>query len=386
MYGHQSVNRLPAGMPQFLARAEGAYVWDHDGNRYLDLMCGYGPQLFGYAHPEIDSAYVEQLRAIDTATGPSGVMVDLAETFVDMVGHADWAMFCKNGSDATSMALMAARSHTGRRKVLLATGAYHGSSPWNTPVPTGTVADDRAHFVHYVYNDVASLDAAVAEAGDDLAGIFASPFKHDAAIDQELPDPAYARRARELCDEHDAILVVDDVRAGFRMTRDCSWSELGVEPDLSCWGKAIANGHPISCLLGNDRTKRAAGRIYVTGSFWFSAAPMAASLVTLRLVRETDYLETIVRLGTELREGLTAIAEEAGVRISQTGPPQLPLIMFDQADGSRDTVLGDAFATAMLAQGVYVHPWHNMFISAAMTNADIDHALDAARTALRTHT
>lgn len=375
MYGHQSVRLLPDDYPQFFRRAEGAYLWDVDGNRYLDFLCAYGPNLFGYGDPEIDDAYVAQLRRGDTMTGPGEAMVELAEALVGMVDHADWAIFCKNGTDATTMALMTARNHTGRNTVVLARGAYHGAAPWCTPLKKGVTPGDRAHQLFYDYNDVESLEAAVREAGDDLAAIFASPIKHDTFVDQELPDPAYARRARELCDERGALLIVDDVRAGFRLARDCSWSRVGVKPDLSSWGKAIANGHPISALLGADVCRGAAGTIYATGSYWFSAAPMAAALVTLARIRDTDYLEHTRTLGQRLRDGLDERAAAHGFALRQTGPAEMPLIMFQDDPG---LAKGYAWNQALLKRGVYFHPWHNMFICAAMGAADIDAALDAA--------
>src|SRR5579872_2476261 len=237
-------------------------------------MCGYGPNLLGYCHPKVDAAAAAQQKLGDAMTGPGAAMVGFAEKLVAMVAHADWAVFCKNGTDATTMAMMTARAHTKKKKILVAKGAYHGAAPWCTPLPMGTVSDDRVHILTYVYNDVSSLEAAVLAAGDDLAGIFASPFKHDAFVEQQLPDPAYARRARDICDERGALLIVDDVRAGFRLARDCSWSIVDVKPDLSCWGKAIANGYPISALLGSDKARTAAGSIFVTGSFWFAAVAM----------------------------------------------------------------------------------------------------------------
>ena len=225
------------------------------------------------------------------------------------------------------------------------------------------------------YNSVESLEAAVREAGDDLAAVFASPIKHDTFVDQEDLNPAYARRARELCDETGALLIVDDVRAGLRLARDCSWSRVGVLPDLSSWGKSIANGHPISALLGADTARAAAASIYVTGSFWFSAAPMAASLATLKLVRETDYLERTQVLGDRLRSGLDEAASRHGFSLRQTGPSVMPLIMFDDDPG-----LGKGYLwnDALMKRGVYFHPWHNMFICAAMTENDIDEALQAS--------
>jgi glutamate-1-semialdehyde 2,1-aminomutase len=375
MFGHQSVALLPDGYPQFFAKAEGAHLWDVDGNRYLDFMCAYGPNLFGYGQPEIDAAYVRQLGLGDTLTGPTELMVRLAEEMVALVDHADWAIFCKNGTDATSMALSIARQHTRRKTIIRAKGAYHGAAAWCVNRPAGTVDTDKAYQVFCDYNDLASLEAAIAEAGDDLAAIFAAPFKHDAFIDQAEPDLAYARRAREICDATGALLIVDDVRAGLRLARDCSWSRIGIKPDLSCWGKCIANGHPISALMGSEVARKAASQVYTTGSFWFQAAPMAAALETLRLVRDTDYLERLQSLGDRLAGGLRERAQAAGFGFRVSGPVQMPLFLFDDDPDLRK---GFFWSSQMLAHGVYVHPWHNMFLCAAMTEADIDGALDAA--------
>ena len=379
MYGHQSVALLPDNYPQFFQRGQGAHLWDADGRKYLDFMCAYGPNLFGYADPEIDAAYVAQLHKGDALTGPTPLIVELAEAMVAMVAHADWAMFCKNGTDATSMAMVTARAHTRRKTLVLAKGAYHGAAPWCVPRPTGTTPEDKANQVFCTYNDIASLEAAVANAGDDLAAIFAAPFRHDAFVDQAGVEVAYAQRARELADQTGALLVVDDVRAGFRVARDCSWSAIGVEPDLSTWGKCIANGHPISALLGNDKARKAAASIYVTGSFWFAGAAMAAGVETLKRVRESDYLERIEGLGHRLRTGLAERASAAGFGLRQTGPVTMPLFLFDD---DKHLAKGFAWCSAMLERGVYTHPWHNMFLCAAMTEADIDFALDAAEASL----
>ena len=375
MYGHQAVGLLPDDYPQFFARGEGAHLWDVDGNRYLDFMCAYGPNLFGYAHPEIDAAYVRQLGLGDTLTGPTELMVRLAEEMVALVSHADWAIFCKNGTDATSMALSTARQHTRRKTIIRAKGAYHGAATWCVNRPAGTIESDQAHQIFCDYNDVASLEAAAAKAGDDLAAIFAAPFKHDAFIDQAEPDLAYARKAREICDRTGALLIVDEVRAGLRLARDLSWSRIGVAPDLSTWGKCLANGHPISIMLGADKARKAATQIYVTGSFWFQAAPMAAALETLRLVRDTDYLERLQTLGDRLADGLRERARAAGFGFRVSGPVQMPLFLFDDDPDLRK---GFCWSSEMLNRGVYVHPWHNMFMCAAMTQADIDAALEAA--------
>ncbi len=381
MYGHETVRLLPDNFPQYFARAEGSYLWDPDGNRYIDFMCAYGPNLLGYCNRTIDAAAARQQALGDAMTGPAPVMVELAEAFVGMISHASWAMFAKNGTDVTTMAATVARAHTGNRKILVAKGAYHGAAPWCTPLPAGIIPEDRAHVITYDYNNSESLQAAAQIAGDDLAGIFASPFKHDAFVDQALPDPEYARQARRICDTRGALLIVDDVRAGFRLTRDCSWSLVGVDPDLSCWGKSFANGYPISALLGTERCRAAAGSIYVTGSFWFAAVAMAAAVATLEQIRVSDYLERQIARGNQLRTGLAARAKASGFSVRQTGPSQMPLVLFDDDSDFR---VGFAWSAEMVNRGVYVHPWHNMFMCSELTSADIDVALDAAEEAFDT--
>jgi glutamate-1-semialdehyde 2,1-aminomutase len=378
MYGHESTALLPAEFPQFFTRAKGARLWDADGNEVLDLMCAYGPNLLGYADAEIDAAVIAQLAHGDAMTGPSPLIVELAEQLVAMVAHAQWAIFCKNGTDATSMAVATARAHTRKRKILVAKGAYHGAAAWCTPNPIGTLPEDRAHLIAFAYNDLASLERAAREAEGDLAGVLVSPFKHDGFVDQELPTREFAHAARAMCDRAKALLIMDEVRGGFRLSRTGSWTHLGVEPDLSAWGKCLANGHPLSALLGSDVARTAASRLYVTGSFWFAAAPMAAALVTLRRIRETDYLERIQRLGAQLREGLAKGAAAHGYTLRQTGPPQMPQILFAEDPDFRR---GFAFASELIQRGVYLHPWHNGFVCAALTEADVQLAVSASEEA-----
>lgn len=374
MYGHESVALLPEDFPQFFSRGEGARIWDADGNEYVDYMCAFGPNLLGYRNPAVEEAASAQAAMGDTLTGPSEAMVTLAEDLVSMISHAAWAMFCKNGSDATSMAMVLARAHSGRRKILVAQGAYHGASPWNTPNPKGTLPEDRAHILYFRYDDLDSLRDAFREADGDVAGVFATPFRHEVFEDQFLPSAEFARGARQLCDDADALLIVDEVRAGFRLARDASWSLLGVEPDLTTWGKVLGNGYPISALLGCEKLRAAASSIYVTGSFWFSAVPMAAAVATLAVVRTSDYLERMIARAEEMRKGIAAQAAAHGFGIRQTGPAQMPQIFF--ADDP-DMRIGYFWAAAAVRRGVYLHPYHNMFATSALTEADIAKTLAA---------
>jgi glutamate-1-semialdehyde 2,1-aminomutase len=365
----------PPGTPQFFSRAEGARLWDADGQEYLDFLSGYGTNLLGYGHPRVEAAAARQRALGDTMTGPGPVMVELAELLVETISHADWALFAKNGVDAINAALLISRAHTGKRRVLVATDSYHGAAPWCTPYTFGVLPEQRAHRATYIYNDVDSLEAAVVDAGEDLAAIFATAFWHDGAAGHELPRPEYARRCRELCDRTGALLVIDDVRAGFRLTRDCSWAVVGVQPDLSCWSKAIANGYPLSAVLGSDRVRQGAAKVYISGTYWLQAVPMAAAVATIQELRETAYLEHIVGLGQTLRTGLSERAAAHGFALKQTGPVQMPQILFQD---DPDYGFGMAFVGALMQRGVYFGVVHNLFISAAMTHPDILQTLHAA--------
>ena len=368
---------MPEGTPHFFSRAKGARVWDVDGREYIDFLCALGPNLLGYGDPRVEAAAQRQRALGDTMTGPAPVMVELAEKLVGAVSHADWALFAKNGVDVISVALRIARAQTEKRRVLVATGAYHGAHNWCTPITAGVLPEERAHRTEYRYNDIASLEAAVADAGDDLAAIFASAFKHDNFIGQELPDRDYARRCRELCDKTGAVLVVDDIRAGFRLVRDCSWELVGISPDLSCWSKGFANGYAISALLGSENTRTGAGRIFASGTYWVQAVPMAAAVETLNVIQGTSYLEHTIELGRTLRSGLEDRAAAHGFTLQQTGPEQMPMILFQEDPDFRFAM---AFASAMIRNGVLMIPNHNLCLCQAMTDADITQTIDIADT------
>ena len=375
MWGHLNAARLPEGYPQFFASAEGCHIRDVDGREYIDFMCSWGPILLGHQHPEIQAAANAQAARGDCLNGPGEVMVELAEDLVAMVPHADWAMFQKNGGDATTACVTIARAGTGRRKILVAKGSYHGALPWCSPSVAGVTTEDRAHLLQFEYNNVESLRAAVAEAGDDLAAIVVTAFRHDIGRDLELPAVEFARAVRQACDNADAALIIDEVRAGVRLDTRGSWETFGVRPDLCAWSKAIANGYALAAVTGNDRFREPATRVFLTGSFWCGAVAMAAARATLRIARETNVPARIHATGTMLRNGLASLARQHDVSVRQSGPPQMPLMLFDDDPQFRK---GKAFCATALRHGAFFHPTHNMFLSAAHQPSDIERALDAA--------
>jgi glutamate-1-semialdehyde 2,1-aminomutase len=335
--------------------------------------------VLGYRDPDVEAAVRDQGARGDSLNGPSERLVELAELLAATIPHCDWSLLAKNGTDATTICVTVARAATDKRKILIARRAYHGAAPWCTPYLAGTLPEDRAHQVFYDYNDAASLEQAAAEAGDDLAAIIATAMRHDIGRDHELVDRSFAETARAICDRTGAALIIDDVRAGFRLDLGGSWEAVGVRPDLSAFSKAIANGYALAAVTGRDRFREAATRIFTTGSFWFQAIPMAAALATLRKLHAVDGVARMARAGLRLREGLEAQAKSRGIRIRQSGPPQMPLILFED---DPDVVKGKFFCVEALKRGVYLHPVHTMFLSCAHGDAEIDRALEATDAAL----
>ena len=375
MWGHQRAAAVPRGHPQFFSAGKGARVVDVDGRSYIDFMCAWGPMVLGYAHDGVDAAVRRVMDRGDVLDGPSEHVVELAELLVATVPHADWAMFQKNGTDATTTCVTIARAATRRRKVLVARGAYHGAAPWCSPSVEGVTAEDRVHLIRFDFNDADSLAAAVAEAGDDLAAIVVAAFRHDLGKRQEMPTPEFARAARAHCDATGAALIVDDVRAGFRLNLGGTWEEVGVRADLSAWSKAIANGQPLAAVTGADAFRDAAARIFVTGSFWYQAAPMAAAVATIRELHRIDGPAVMRRAGERFAAGIVEQGARHGFGVTMSGPPAMPLMMFDGDDAQAS--LGEAFCQQALARGVYLHHRHNMFLSCAHDDAVIDAALEA---------
>lgn len=376
-YGHLSVglNQLAPAYPQYYQRGEGARLWDVDGRSFVDAMCAWGPMVLGYAQPDVVRAQQQQIALGDTLNGPAPIAIDLAELLIDTVAHADWVMFSRNGNDATATAVRVARAATGRNKLLKARKAYHGASDAFTPLPVGVAEGDRSNIVEFDYNDLASLTAAADACGDDVAAVIVTPLQHDGFVDQEFAHPEFVHGVRALCDRLGAVLILDEVRTGMRIDLAGAWEEYGVHPDLTAFSKAIGNGAAIAAVTGTDALKDAAGSIYVTGSFWYSAAPMAAAYETIRLLRENDGIAAMRHAGQRLRAGLDTAARASGIDIVQSGHVTMPFV---RIVGDSDFSEATLFTGTAMDAGAFFHPWHNWFLSAAHTDEDIDELVAAA--------
>jgi glutamate-1-semialdehyde 2,1-aminomutase len=382
IYGHASpAVTVPGEFPYFAHKAEGCRYWDVDGNEYLDFMCGYGPILLGYNHPEVNAAAAEAQAQGDCFNHPSEYTVQLAEKLTQTIDRADWAVFGKNGSDMTNWSVRVAREFTGRKRIAKATHAYHGIDPWCVPGFGGIIAEDRSQIDSFGWNDIDSLNELVKKTGDALAAIMITPFHHPAFEDSELPSPEFVEALNRLTQQHGIMLIVDDVRCGFRLHPEGSHKLYGFEPDLICFSKALGNGYPISACVGRKELKVAASKCFLTGSFWNSAVPMAAALKTLEIAERDQIAVQLELRGTQLIEGMLALGQSYGVPLQASGPPALPYVRVAEDHSFRKQ---QALCAAAAGQGLFLHPHHNWFLCAAHHKSDITEALQRFEAALKT--
>lgn len=392
MYGHYSTSVWARGNPIYFSRSEGSRFWDVDGNEYIDYMCAYGPMILGYNHPVVDAAAMAQYKKGNTVSLASPVMIELAELLVDMVSIADWAFFSKNGADPTNLSVMVARAATGREKIIAIDGGYHGTTPWmQDPGSGGTLEEERANVIRIPWNDYERFEAVVNEYDNQVAGFISTPYHHPVIFDNEMPTQGYWQKIEALCRKKGIVLIVDDVRAGFRADLAGSNEYFGFKPDLICFGKALGNGYPISALVGTDALREAITGVFYTGTQFFNAAPMAASVATLKELKKIDGAKKMLKTGEKLADGLIDIAKGHGFDLRVSGLPSMPYFRITNQD---PPVLTEGFEalhkglhadwiSECVQRGAYLVDYHNHFISTAHTDDDLQKTFDIADDAFK---
>ena len=365
--------------PLFGERAQGSYVWDIDGHRFIDYMCAYGPNILGYNDPDVDEAARKQREKGDCMTSPSTVMIDFAELLVDTVASADWAFFAKNGNDVTSMAVMTARAYTHRKKIVFFKGYYHGVSPWTQKIDyPGIIEEDVANNIYLPWNDTQALEKAFMENRGEIAAVIGQPYMHGNFEDNQLPVNGFWQKVRKLCNDNNTLLIVDDVRAGFRLDIQGSDHYFGFEADLICFCKALANGYNVSALCGKDFLKNTVSSLSYTGSYWLSAVPFAAGIACIEKMKKLDCPKILLEKGARLRTELMKAAVEAGFDLRVTGVPSLFYLRLADDDS---LMLHQKWIAECVRRGVFFTSHHNHFINASLTDADIAETVEIAKEA-----
>lgn len=362
--------------PAFISRTKGARFWDVDGNEYIDYMCSFGAVGLGYNHPVVDEAYKKQIEQSNSSTMPSHLWVKCAKFLVEEIPYMDWVSYGKNGSDVTSYAAMVARAHTGRNGIVMAEHAYHGLHHWCIESSVGIPPEYKTHVYKFHYNDLDSLKQVIDQNKGKIAAVMLTPVGHWALGNQEEPKPGFYEGVREICDKEGMLMIIDDIRAGFRIHYEGSHRYYTkVDPDMICFGKAVGNGYPIATAMGKDAFKESARKVYWSGTHFYSAGPMAAVIAALTEMKASGAVDHIYKMGVKFMDGLRSAAKLNEVAVNVTGHPAMPFMTFGD-DGNFEK--NRFFCGEASKRGIFLHPHHNWFISAALTPQDVDKTIEVA--------
>lgn len=370
IYGHQGPAEgcfIPIeAFPYFSSRAEGSCFWDIDGNRFIDYMCAYGPNILGYGDPEVDEAARRQRELGDCITAPTERMIEFAELLVDTVACADWAFFAKNGGDATTGAILCARAHTHRKKIVFFRGYYHGVAAWSQKIDyPGIIEEDVANNIYVPWNDLDALNEVFDRNKGQIAAVIGQPYLHGNFADNELPVDGFWQAVRKLCTDNGTVLIVDDVRAGFRLDLAGSDHYFGFEADLICFCKALANGYNVSALCGKEFLKNAMSSLTYTGSYWQSSVPFAAGIACINKMKRLNLPQLLIQKGKQLTDSLVDTAKKYGYDLRVSGVPSL---FYLRLADDPSLMLHQEWIAECVRRGVYFTNHHNHFINASLTD------------------
>jgi glutamate-1-semialdehyde 2,1-aminomutase len=397
--------RAVGGEPPFIARGEGAYLWDEDGNRYVDYVLSWGPLILGHAPPAVVDAVSNAARRGTSYGAPTALETELAELVIEMVPSVEMVRFVNSGTEATMSALRLARAYTGRHKIVKFEGCYHGHGdmllvqagsgvatlglPDSPGVPPGAAQDTLTA----PFNSLSAVEALFQQFPDEIAAVILEPVAGNMGVIP--PATGFLAGLRELTETNGALLIFDEVMTGFRVALGGAQELYGIDPDLTTLGKVIGGGLPVGAYAGKREimeTVAPAGPMYQAGTLSGNPLAMTAGLVTLRELRRPGVFEGIVAQTERLCQGIGQAATAAGMPVYQTQVGTMfctyftegPVTDYTSAKTS-DTAAFGRFFQAMLHAGVYLAPsqFEAGFTSTAHRDNVIEATIEAAQTAFR---
>jgi glutamate-1-semialdehyde 2,1-aminomutase len=389
------------GDPVFIDHASGPYIYDPDGNRYIDYVGSWGPMILGHAHPEVIKAVQAVIGKGLSFGAPTESETAMADKVCKLVPSMDMVRMVSSGTEATMSAIRLARGYTGRDKIIKFEGCYHGHSDsllvkagsgaltLGEPSSPGVPASLAELTITLDYNDLDQVTQTLAEMGDQVACIIVEPVAGN--MNCIPPLPGFLEGLRSACDEHGVVLIFDEVMTGFRVALGGVQGLYGIKPDLTTLGKVIGGGMPVGAFGGKREIMQKIaplGPVYQAGTLSGNPVAMSAGLKTLKLISEPSFFTELTQKTQTLVDGLRAQANKAGVPLTSNLVGGMFGIFFTQEDKvtnyAQSTACNQsqfkAFFHAMLARGVYLAPsaFEAGFVSAAHSEGDIETTIAAA--------
>ena len=389
------------GTPIFFDRASGAYMYDADGNRYIDYVLSWGPMLLGHGHETVLQAIRSQLDKAMTFGTPTELEIQLADKICSIVPGMEMIRMVNSGTEATMSAIRLARGYTGRDKIVKFEGCYHGHSDsllvkagsgaltLGVPSSPGVPACLADHTITLSYNNIEQVKSVFSEIGDQIACIIVEPVVGN--MNCVPPIPGFLEALRECCTNSGALLIIDEVMTGFRISQQGAIGHYNIDADLICLGKVIGGGMPVGAFGGKREIMEhiaPLGPVYQAGTLSGNPVAMASGLATLNLISAPGFLDPVITRTTRLVDGLVERAKAAGVPLTSNHVGAMWGVFFSEEEKiinydqviKCDTARFAKFFHGMLQEGVYLAPasYEAGFMSAAHTDQDIEDTLNAA--------
>lgn len=395
--------RSVGGTPIFFKKGLGSKLWDVDGKEYIDYINSWGPMIVGHAHPDVIGA-VQAVAANSLSFGaPTGLELEMAALINKLVPSMEQVRLVSSGTEATMSAIRVARGFTGRNKLVKFEGCYHGHSDallvkagsglltFGEPSSAGVPAEVAAHTLTLEYNNTQQLKELFATAGDEIACVIIEPVVGN--MNLVVPHMEFLQTLRELCTQHGAVLIFDEVMTGFRVHLGGAQALYGIKPDMTTLGKVIGGGLPVGAFGGRKDIMQCLaplGAVYQAGTLSGNPVAVTAGLETLKIIQEPDFHTKLTAKTKKLVDGLMAVAKEAGVVFSAQSvggmfglyfSEQCPTSFAEVMQSNKDNF--NLFFHSMLESGIYLGPsaFEAGFVSAAHTDDDIAFTLAAAKKA-----
>jgi glutamate-1-semialdehyde 2,1-aminomutase len=382
-------DQYPEGMAPYIVRGAGCRVWDVDGNEFIEYGAGLRAVTLGHAYAPVIEAARAQLGLGANFVRPATIELECAEAFLEFVPRAEMVKFCKDGSDATSGALKLARAHTGRDLVAIcANHPFFSVDDWfigASGMPGGIPQATRELTVKFNYNDLASLETLFEQHRGQIAAVVLEAEKETA------PAPSFFEGIRQLCDRHGAVFILDEMITGFRWHAGGAQARYGIEPDLSTFGKALANGFSVSALAGKRELMRLGGadhdreRVFLLSTTHGAETHgLAAALATMKVYRDEPVIDTLWQRGSRLAAGLRAAAAAAGVgeQVPILGQPCCLVFGSRDAQGQPSQPFRTLLMQELIQRGVLAT---SLVVNYSHSEADIDQTIEAFAAAFQVY-
>ncbi|MDP3935196.1 MAG: aminotransferase class III-fold pyridoxal phosphate-dependent enzyme [Candidatus Giovannonibacteria bacterium] len=348
-------------MPLFNQKAKGCYVWDVDGNKYIDFIGGRWPIILGYANPITDNAVKAQLKRGITFPQSHPLELEVAKLLTEVIPSAEMARFAKNGSDATGGAVRIARAYT-KREIILQCG-YHGAQDWyiiTTERNAGVPKVLKKLIYTFEYNSIGSLEKLFKRFKNKAAAVIMEPMY------DKFPKNNFLKKVKELTHKNGALLIFDEIITGFRWSLGGAQKYFGVTPDLACFGKAMANGMPISCVVGKKEIMQKTEDVFLSMTYGGECLSLAAAKATITAMKNNPgILKHIWRMGAILQKGIRGLITKHGLNdfAECVGVPPTPVMHFKSARGQNVLAVKALFQKYLMDQGIMYAAYWNITYS-----------------------